>query len=458
MAKADQRKPYSGRLANKLQKLGRDTADGKIHTRDCWLITEYVLRYHRDFSEYLPPIVDEDKRERADTVAISTLENYVSNLCVYARYLRLHDTTPEELNRFSDKLRAGYGYHSTRSRRTIEQYQLRIRKFYRTFPQLGIRPEDVHVIDLSKEEKETKVRPEDMLSGEEIQRCLDANVGTRARAAFALLLYTGMRNTAARTLRWKDIDLQEGTWRFNDDLEEGLKDVYKPRSIRPLLYAKGYLAEWKKDHPDPDPDNYVLTGKKGHATPETPISPRSLRRMTADVKEAAEIDKPLYPHMCRHNFVTILKADLERDDGVVKFLIGHHPSSDVMETTYAHLSDMDYVRNVEVALGIREPDEKDTQNRFAAAGHCPACDFGPITNEFVVCPKCRSELDPEAALKERDARDAVFETKGQAAGRGDDEGEAAADAIYNFIEDNPDEVRELLSDALDDGPVDTKTD
>lgn len=48
------------------------------------------------------------------------------------------------------------------------------------------------------------------------------------------------------------------------------------------------------------------------------------------------------------------------DDSAVKHLIEHCERSNIMETTYRHLSDDDHIKAAEEALGLRDEEEDAT--------------------------------------------------------------------------------------------------
>jgi hypothetical protein len=84
------------------------------------------------------------------------------------------------------------------------------------------------------------------------------------------------------------------------------------------------------------------------------------------------------------------------DDATVKHLIGHSPDSDVMETTYSHLSDEDHIRAAEEAAGIRDPEEQSSLSPDIC--HCGE----PLPDAAAACPRCGTVYRPDAqAAKEK---------------------------------------------------------
>jgi len=220
------------------------------------------------------------------------------------------------------------------------------------------------------------------------------------------LLYTGQRSTAIRSLRIKDVDLDDGVYYLNGNVD-GLKGADRNGRKRPLLGAVGSIREWLRYHPDPDnPDAYLITTKPRYSDvdPESMVSRNTIRRATTKLGEKAGIDKPTNPHTIRHNFVTIAKREYGMDDNTVKHLIGHAPDSNVMETTYAHLTDEDFIQAAEEAAGIREPEESGSLSPDIC--HCGE----PLPDTAKACPRCGTVYAPDAQAAQGQIQDEMKES------------------------------------------------
>ncbi len=343
--------------------------DDEIGEADHDAIRAFVATYDPSNLMETPP-------EDASTLSVGTLNVYLSRLTEAARHFTLTDADIEDVNGFLQTLK-----DRGRVEETINGYSTALRQFF-GFYDSPIDPANIATVSGSNG---ASFDPDDVLTREEIQEMLDAAEYPRDRAIFALLIYTGMRNHALRTLRVGDIDLENDRWQFNEEHEEGLKGAHETGQKRPLLGAKHAVREWLSYHPAPDdPDAYLITGlpKYGQADPYNPVDGstvrRALQRMAENTDNPAIQDKPVHPHMMRHNFVTICKRDYELPDETVKFLIGHVKGSKVMETTYSHLSDEDDDLRAEIASGEREELPEDS----------------PLTP--TLCPTCGESLDPQA--------------------------------------------------------------
>jgi len=313
----------------------------------------------------------------------------------------LTDATAGEINRVMQSMN-----NENRSKTTVRNYQYALRSFYRYHDQLDVDPSDI----AAYEPEGNGFDSEDTLTRDEIQQVKDACSNARDNLIFHLLMYTGMRNTAVRTLRVKDVDVEKGSsgrYRVNPDAD-GLKGASDHGEWRPLLGAAGAIREWLKYHPDPQPENYLVTAQPNwpRVDPTEPVTRETIRHVMEQLKEESGIDKPMHPHMMRHNFVTICKRDYDMDNDTIKWLIHHAPDSRVMETTYRHLSDQDWSQKAEVAAGHSEPEQESTLTPMS----CESCgeSLGP---EAKACPSCGEVFAPDAKSTQRQLQQDIGATK-----------------------------------------------
>lgn len=411
--------------------LGKKARDGEIHTDDCRRITELAFAYDEDRLSI--PTPDDES-----TKAVGTLEGYINRLMNIAEYVHLSEADADEINRTMTKLRNGLDFDKDkRAKSTVRVLQSHCRRFYAYHDDLGVDKDDISMFD----QEDTSVDPRDMLTREEIQQVKDAVDHPRDNAIIHLLLYTGMRNTALRSLRVKDVDVENGVYYLNADAS-GLKNADENGGARPLLGAKAAVRDWLKYHPDPEPEKYLITGKPNYSTvdPTRQVSRTTITRVLRQVDDETDIDKPLHPHALRHNFVTICKRDYEIPDETVKYLIGHSQESRVMETTYAHLSDQDHIERAEVAFGIRE---EDTDSPLTP-DVCDVCgaSLGP---EDKACASCGAAYTPDAHTAQEKMENKAMRGMREA----DSEQEADdVETVRNFLKNNPEEAVEILRDEL----------
>lgn len=378
-------------LGTRLKTLSRAIGRGEIELDDGEAIRAFIRAYNPNDLTVSPPGDD-------STLSTGTCNVYLARLTEAARYVTLTEAGVDAINGYLQSL-ADKGLAAW----SVDNYSKALRRFY-GFYESGPDPADISTVDTPRG---GQFDPEDCLTRAEIHEMLDAAENPHDRAVFALLIFTGMRNTALRHIRVKDVDPQAGTsgkWRFNPNATDGLKGADKRGKWRPLLGAKGPVREWLGYHPTGDPDHYLITGQPrfGEPNPTTPVHGSTIRRVLSRLAEDTgnpEIQrKPTHPHMMRHTFVTVCKRDYDMDDGDVKWLMGHSPTSRVMETTYEHLSDGDYIERVEEAAGYGKADPESESPLTPMA--CDTCGE-PLPPGAKAC-KCGHMYGPDAALRPPD--------------------------------------------------------
>jgi len=330
-------------------------------------------------------------------------------------------------------------------KKTTQKVQFAMRRFYRYHDDLTVDADDInYYTDIN--DGENGIDPRDMLTREEIQEARKAADHPRDEAMFTLLLYTGMRNSALRSLRWQDIDLERGVYRYNPN-SEALKGAGDVGEWRTLLDAEQPLRDWRNYHPEPDnPDAFVFTKKprwtaEEDLDPESQISSNTVSYTMRQIKKEAGIDKPMHPHMLRHNFVTIAKEDYELPDSTVKFLIGHEQDSDVMQRVYSHLSDESHNKKAEIAAGNREPDD-DESGRLTPET-CRTCG-NMLEPDAKACSRCGAVFTPDAQEAQEKLDNAVKKSYKQTDLNSD--AQEKVEAVEELLDDP--EVKQLLAEKL----------
>jgi len=335
---------------------------------------------------------DEDTKSKTSLVA------YLRHLKTYARELKLTEATPREYREVIQRVLNGNVdavKDSGLSENTVNVQIAALRAFLRVHTDSVTDPDDLPDLD----GEDTTIDPGDMFTREEILALRNGCQNLRDKALADFLLYTGQRSTATRTLRIKDLDMNKGRFRLNSD-SEALKGADENGTWRDLLLSEATVRQWlQTGHPDPDnPDAVVFTSLPSYSRvdPEAPINSSTIGRICKDVAERAAKEcpslkgKPTNPHAYRHNFVTIaLRRGM--DEAAIKHQIGHSAASNVMETTYAHLKDSDYIREA------RDSFNKEVEQRpnELAPTVCPKCGSEP-PEEAQVCHICGLEFSPGA--------------------------------------------------------------
>lgn len=404
-------------LAGAKERIERFADEGEITETDADRILGIVEAYDDENMIRSPP---DGESHRSPT----TLTTWISHMSKVAREVPLDElhADPEgsretNINAVTERFRTGESdlvKDGGISKKTVQKIQFSMRRFFH-YHDLDLDADDINYYsDIS--DGNNGIDPSDMLTKEEIKAARKAADHPRDEAMFSLLLYTGMRNAALRSLRWKDVDFEEGVYRYNPN-SDALKGAEEVGEWRTLLAAEQPLRDWRTYHPDPDnPDAYVFTRKPRYTPeedldPEVQISSNTVSGTMRKIKKKAGIEKPMHPHMLRHNFVTIAKQDYDLPDSTVKFLIGHEQDSDVMQRVYSHLSDESHNEKAEIAAGLRDPDGGSGSRLTPET--CRTCG-NMLEDDAKACPRCGSVFTPDAKAAEKkisgDVKDSYRET------------------------------------------------
>jgi integrase len=386
-----------------------------------------------------PSVVYQAQGNGNVTMEPKTLANYVTRYRLAATEADgdLLNQTTDSINQLMADMANGDadvapndGYSSG----SVGQYQSALKAFYRYHDGHDVDPEEIPVFDSD----DTSIDERDMFTVEEVKAMRDAIDSPRERCLFELLAYTGQRIRAIQTLRIKDVDLDESVLYLNES-EDGLKGA---KGKRPLLGAEAYVRRWLDYHPTNEPEDYLITPKKtGGGTPGEMITQDTMRYHLKKFADKAGVDKSVHPHIFRHYFTTIAKRDYDLDDAYIKHLRGDAPGSNVMETTYRHLSDDDAINHADAKFRGEEP-ENDS----------------PLSPES--CPTCGELLDPNAKACEScgtvfalDAKSAQDQIKGTVRDAKDDadslEEHKDIDRLERLVDENP-ELIDVLESMADD--------
>lgn len=348
-----------------------------------------------------------------ETKSTNTLRTYVYGLkrVAEASEKPLVEMSAEDVNELAGAIRSGRIDHDEfkddgYSKAYIRPWQAALRGFYRYHEELGV---DSNEIALFTQDS-TGVDERDMYTEEEVEALRDAVDNARDECMLELFLNTGQRIRAIQTLRIKDVNPEDGvtgTYYLNTEVE-GLKGATQNGTKRPVLGAKRAVHDWLEYHPKSDnPEAYLITPRQDHpwATSGEQLTQSTIRKTLKKIADEAGVDKPPNPHNFRHYFVTMCKRHYDMDNETIKHLIGHGEGSQVMETTYQHLTDEDHIKDAEVSYGVRSEDES---SPFTPPV-CPTCDT-PLEANAKACSACGTVFAPSAKAAQDQIDDQVKES------------------------------------------------
>jgi len=367
------------------------------------------------------------------TKSDSTLSRYANTLGRVSEMadFELVDTTADEINQLMDALRTGEVddvKEGGLSAGSVKNFQSTLRKFYEYHSHVGI---DKAEITLANPDNNT-VDERDIFEKDEIQAIRKAANHPRDKALVDLLFYTGQRLSAVLNLRLKDIGLEQGVFYLNEDRG----DLKGASGKRPLLYAEKSVRQWYNEHPSDDPEAFFITHKYDWENksyePGERLDNSSIYCQLQRIGDRAGVDKPMNAHNFRHTFVTVCKRNYGMDNDTIKRLIGHRPDSNIMETTYTHLTDDDVIAAAERATDIRD-DEPESP---LTPDVCDVCGEVIEQETAKACPGCGTVFTPDA----KNAQDTMQEQAEDKIVEVDNEQEAkVVQAVLEDLRENPEE-------------------
>jgi integrase len=269
------------------------------------------------------------------------------------------------------------------SDRTVNVYVDKLRYFCRWAVKNNLLVHNPFVDFVRLDEKTNRVREARSLTPEEVEKLLDAAyrrplqkrkeagfnklkaktikkltlLGERRRAAYALMLYTGLRVNETRQLVWADIDFEKRFLKVRPTTTKNSRSATLPLHG----YVIELLIDWKKKHPDAEPNQRILN---------IPASNSSLLKVFNKDLEFAGIDKVdnfgrvVHIHALRHSFASLL-ARQGVHPHVLKRL-ARHARVDTTMSFYTHILRGDDVSAIESLQGPEKTVKKDKNKRIAS--------------------------------------------------------------------------------------------
>lgn len=348
---------------------------GDLSERDAELIEEFLDAIDPDAFVPTP--------ENINTVAKSSLRSYAKNLRLVAKEAEedLAEMDAAAINGVMEEM------NKRLKDNTISQRQSALRVFYRYHDHLGV---DEDLIMILRPDR-SSVDSRDTFNREEADAIRGELKNARDVAIFDLMLYTGQRIRAVQTLRAGDVNIEEGRFNLNTDAA-GLKGA---KGMRPMLLAKGSMADWMKMHPKADDDNAYFFTKLPDAARGTAGEQLYQSTISRPIRQAAKRagirnwqDRG-HAHNLRHSFVRWAYIQQDMDVATIKYMGGWSQSSQTFEKTYFNILDTEHAAKAEEAAGTHDgPEEEETD---LTPEQCPICDHVLPANALA-CPNCGTQL------------------------------------------------------------------
>lgn len=281
---------------------------------------------------------------------------------------------------------------------TISTYKKVLRRFLtyvyapNDFPHVKTLPESIAWINGHVRRREQPmIQRSDLLTPEEINQLLRSASCARDRAFIATLWETGGRISEIGNRQIKHVSRVENGYRISVTGKTG--------SRSPLVVSSApYLSAWLASHPcanDPEAPLWV----QHHST--KPMTYDAFARLLQRLFKTAGITKPCHPHIFRHSRVTYVLANAIMNEQQAKTYFGWTPESDVIGSTYAHLTDSD-ANNAILRENNLAPHQQ--AHRELQPIRCHVCtEMNPPKSDY--CQRCHAVLDLKRAYEHQQLHD-----------------------------------------------------
>jgi site-specific recombinase XerD len=226
-----------------------------------------------------------------------------------------------------------------------------------------------------------QIRPEDILTYEEVLQIIKHAGSVRNRALLSVLYETGARIGELGNRRIGDVTPQEEGFRIHLAGKTGERD-------RILLFSAAHLAAWLNQHPmagDPNAPLWVGPTLKR-------LKYSGVRMLLDRLRIRTGMTKRLHAHLFRHSRVTHVLATGLMNEAQAKHYFGWTAASPMLGR-YLHLVSKDVDQAYKRMLGLpSEPgDEMPNALRVHLCRNCKAAN--PSTQ--TTCWRCSKNLKPD---------------------------------------------------------------
>jgi integrase len=302
-------------------------------------------------------------------------------LAEWVRTKRIEYTTPKPGNANRTRPREG----QLLSFETQRIYATALKKFLKYLHDWEVCPKELNRA-FQFTGKTQGLKPEDLLSAEEVQRITDAADNFRDKALIAVLAETGFRASELATLKVKSVMADENGYKLS--LQHSKTQV---RTVRMAFYTI-HLKNWLRVHPAKNDGNAPLwVTIEGHNKGQR-MGYAHVRMAILRAAQRAGVTKAVNPHSFRHLKVSRLAA-LGLNEAQTCQTMGWTQGSKMMKI-YSHLSEKQTDDAYLTALGLRKNENKQV---IMAANACPHCGATNKPNDET-CLSCKLPLQLGVAI------------------------------------------------------------
>ncbi len=221
----------------------------------------------------------------------------------------------------------------------------------------------------SGKDKDSRVKPESLITTEELNAMINATLNERDRALVSVIFEAALRPGELLTMMVGSVEFKEDHCLITVDGKTGIKRIPLVVSHRPLL-------EWLEKHPSRRIPDAPLWASLGNNSKGNCVSYYYLRKLLRKLGKRAGIKKDVWPYLFRHSCLTAMAKVFT--ESKLEFYAGWVQGSR-MTRRYVHFSARDLEEAVLELHGLASKNESRKLFRLEE------------------CPRCRKKNQPESA-------------------------------------------------------------
>jgi len=229
-------------------------------------------------------------------------------------------------------------------------------------------PPEAAWIVIGKSDKDSRVKPESLITPEELNAMINAAQNERDRALVTVLFEAALRPGELLTMSVGSVQFSVDYCIITVNGKTGIKRI-------PLVVSTKPLLDWLAKHPESKDANAPLWASLGNNSKGDCVSYYYMRKMLKTLGKRAGLKKDIWPYVFRHSCLTAMakvftESKLELYAGWVQ--------GSKMTRRYVHFSARDLEEAVLELHGLAKSDEAKRAFRLEE------------------CPRCRKKNQPES--------------------------------------------------------------
>ena len=246
-------------------------------------------------------------------------------------------------------------------------------------------PPEVSWFNIKRSEKDSRVKPEMLLSLDDVKAMINAAENERDKALISVLFEAALRPGELLTMKVRSVEFKDNYCLISVCGKTGVKRI-------PLIASHKLLLDWLMKHPKRhDPDAPLWISLSNNSKNEA-MSYYYFRKLIKELAKKAGLRRDVWPYLFRHSCLTAL-AKVLTESKLELYAGWVHGSK--MARRYVHFSARDLEETVLEIHGLKEPRRADGIIRPV---ECPRCRQMNAPNS-TRCEACGYVLDRDLAIK-----------------------------------------------------------